>query len=98
MPARRHFRALLCAAAVAVTAPASAQESKISLEETMGKLFQSSPAFQTYGAQTQVARAIQLRASGAFDVLATGAAQGQRTLFPASSGMLSDQGYHDLSL
>jgi outer membrane protein len=100
MPAKRLIKLLLCSSFVAATAPASAEEGNVSLQATMCALFQSSPAFQVYGAQTRIAEARHLRTSGAFDVVATAALQGQRTLWPSATGYgnLSDQGFNDLSL
>ena len=85
-------------ACVLLGAPASAEEapgSRVSLAATLGALFRSSPAFSLYAAETRDAEGARLRASGAFDLVATAGVQRQRTLIAMGLGGLTDERYSE---
>lgn len=97
MSVRRTIATLFGAIVAAAAASAAADEGALALEDTLRALFQGSPAFQIYGAQTREAEGAHLRAAGAFDVVASAALTGQRQLLNNASGTPTSDGYADLS-
>jgi outer membrane protein TolC len=89
----------VCLLAIAHATPARAQggERVTSLQDAMRALFAESPTFHVYEAEARQAAAEHQRASGAFDIVANAAVQGQRSLWSAPYGGLTTTGYDDLS-
>jgi outer membrane protein TolC len=98
MQSRSFIASFVCATSLATSAFASPTREGFALEEALGTLFHASPTFDRQAMRAREAGASRLAASGAFDIVASAGIVGQRALWSAPFGAMTNEGYTDLSV